>query len=150
MITIPTTMINISNRLEMDTRAKDHFNNLIYESEISIDIIQHYINQIISSQKFYIIGTKKYFSCVWFNTPLADYNSLYPIVKCLSNTMTVEYLPDIGSSTGVMSCAWLVGTLIEPVYIKQPKILDTIVVIPEVISIIQRNIHHTPTEYNEI
>jgi hypothetical protein len=137
-------------RLKMDTIKKDYFNNLIYDSGISIDTIQHYINQIISSQKFYIISAKKYFSCVWFNTPLADYNSLYPIVKCLSNTMTIEYLPDTCSSSGVMSCAWLVGTLIEPVYMKHPKILDTIVVIPEVTSTIQRNIYHTSTESNEI
>jgi hypothetical protein len=140
MIDIPTTITNISNRMKMDTLVNDRFNNLIYNSDISIDTIQYYIDQMISSHKFYIIGAKKYFSCVWFNTPLVDYNRLYPIFKCLSNTMTVEYLPDVGSSSGVMSCAWLVGTLFEPIYMKQPKILDTIVVIPKA----------TSTDYNEI
>ena len=133
-------------RLKMDTITKDHFNNLIYDSGISIDTIQYYIDQIISSQKFYIIGAKKYFSCIWFNTPLLDYNRLYPIFKCLSNTMTVEYLPDTCSSSGVMSCAWLLGTLCEPIYMKQPKILDTIVIIPEAAS----TIYHTSTDCNEI
>lgn len=150
MIDILTTITNISNRMKMDTLTNDRFNNLIYNSDISIDTIQYYIDQIISSQKFYIIGAKKYFSCIWFNTTLADYNRLYPIFKCLSNTMMVEYLPDVSSSSGVMSCAWLVGTLLEPIYMKQPKILDTIVVIPEVTSTIQCNIHHTSVEYNEI
>jgi hypothetical protein len=148
MINIPTTITNISNRLKMDTLTKDRFNNLIYNSDISIDTIQYYIDQIVSSQKFYIIGAKKYFSCVWFNTPLADYNRLYPIFQCLSNTMTVEYLPDVGSSSGVMSCAWLVGTLFEPIYMKQPKTLDTIIAITESTSTIQ--LQHTRTEYSEI
>ena len=123
-------MMNIPDRSKMDINMNDRFNNLIYNSEISIDTIKYYINQIISSKKFYTIGTKKYFSCVWFNTSVSDYRILYPIFQCLSNTMTIEYLPDTCSLLGVMSCAWLAETLFEPTYIKQPKILDTIVVIP--------------------
>lgn len=146
MIDIPTTITNTANRLKMDTLTNDRFNDLIYNIDISIDTIQYYIDQIISSQKFYIIGAKKYFSRVWFNTPFVDYNRLYPIFQCLSNTMKVEYLPDVGSSSGVMSCAWVSGTLIEPVYIKKPKILDTIVAIPEATTTQQ----YTRIEYSEI
>jgi len=117
-------------KIKMDIDTNDRFNNLIYYSEISIDHIKNYIEQIVSSRIFYIINNKKYYSCVWMRTPIVEYKILYPIFQCLSNTMQIEYLPETDPSYGVMSCNWLLGTLFEPTYSKQSKKLDTIVMIP--------------------
>lgn len=122
----------MTDMLQMDVDTNKRFNKLLYDSEISIEYIKNYVDQIISSRIFYIINNKKYYSCVWAHTPASEYTVLYTIFKCLSNTMKIEYLPETNTSYGVMSCNWLGGTLYEPTYIKQqPKILDTIIMIPE-------------------
>jgi len=121
--------------LKMDIDRNKRVNKLIDDSEISMDYIKNYIDQIISSRIFYIINNKKYFSCVWVHTPIAEYTILYPIFQCLSNTMKIEYLPETDTSYGVMSCNWLSGTLFEPTYIKkQPKMVDTVIMIHEFIN----------------
>ena len=132
----------------MDIDTNKRFNKLIYDSEISMDYIKHYIDQIISSRIFYIINNKKYYSCVWVHTPITEYTMLYPIFKCLSTTMKIEYLPETDTSYGIMSCNWLLGTLLEPTYIKQqPRMLDTIIMIPPALS---PNIQNTSnTRYDD-
>jgi hypothetical protein len=137
----------------MDVDTNKRFNKLINDSEISIDFIKNYIDQIISSRIFYIIDNKKYYSCVWIHTPIVEYTILYPIFQCLSNTMKIEYLPETNTSYGVMSCNWLLGTLIKPTYIKQqPKMLDTIITIPTLTRYTSYT-SYTPDiidEYNEV
>lgn len=134
----------------MDIDTSKRFNKLIYDSGISIEHIKNYIDQIISSRIFYIIDNKKYYSCVWVHTLITEYTILYPIFKCLSNTMKIEYLPETNTSYGVMSCNWLLGTLIKPTYIKQePKMLDTIISIPT-LTRYTSDIYDTIDEYNEV
>lgn len=136
--------------LTMDVDTNKRFNKLINDSDISIDYIRNYIDQIISSQIFYIVDNKKYYSCVWIHTPIVEYTILYPIFQCLSNTMKIEYLPETNTSYGVMSCNWLLGTLIKPTYIKQePKMLDTIISIPT-LTRYTSDIYDTIDEYNEV
>ena len=118
--------------LTMDVDTNKRFNKLIYDSGISMEYIKNYIDQIILSKIFFIINNKKYYSCVCVHTPITEYTMLYPIFKCLSNTIQIEYLPETDTSYGVMSCNWLGGSLFEPIYIKrQPKILDTIIMIQQ-------------------
>ena len=140
----------------MDIDTNTRVNKLIHDSEISMEYIKNYIDQIISSRIFYIINNKKYYSCVWMHTPIAEYTILYPIFQCLSNTMKIEYLPEPNTLYGIMSCNWLLGTLYEPTYIKQqPKMLDTIITISTLTRYVSdtfdtSNTPDTIDEYNEI
>ena len=84
----------MNDMLIMDIDMNKRFNKLIYDSEISTECIKDYIDQIISSKIFFIINNKKYYSGVWIHTHIAEYTMLYPIFKCLSNTMKIEYLPE--------------------------------------------------------